>query len=70
MSEAEQFSETTQALSVEAGMRIARRFFEKRGNHAEAHVGEVEFAGMTAIAWALGFEAGLAVPNRDGRIRK
>lgn len=42
--------------AVEAGMRLARRFFQKRGNHSEAHLSEKELAGLMALAFNMGAE--------------
>lgn len=37
-------------ISQEIGARIARKVFEKRGNHSEAHIGEAELAGICTAA--------------------
>lgn len=36
------------ALSV--GMRLARKVFEKRGNHSETHLKEAELAALLTLA--------------------
>jgi hypothetical protein len=37
-------------LSMEIGNRIARKIFEQRGNHSEAHLSEAELAGICTAA--------------------
>lgn len=39
-------------------MQLARRLFEKRGNHSEVHLSEVELAALLAIAFQRGYERG------------
>ncbi len=41
-------------LAVAEGRRMARRVFEKRGNHTEAHIREDELAALLAIAFERG----------------
>lgn len=49
-----QIEEKIDDRSIEFGRDIARRVFEKRGNHSEAHLKEVELAALLAIAYADG----------------
>lgn len=37
-------------LSIKIGERIARRIFQERGNHHEAHLREAELAGICMAA--------------------
>jgi len=37
-------------LTVKIGSALARQVFSRRGNHSEAHVHEVELAGLLALA--------------------
>jgi len=39
----------TQDLAVEAGRRLARLVFAKRGNHSEVHLAEGELAAIVAL---------------------
>lgn len=39
---------------VEIGRRMARKVFEKRGNHREAHLSEAELAALLAMAAHVG----------------
>ncbi len=40
-----------------AGKMCAREVFRQRGDHAEAHMTEVDLAGVCAAAFHLGYEA-------------
>ncbi len=42
---------------VDAGMAMARKIFEKRGNHSEVHLNEGELAGFLSIAISNGVSA-------------
>jgi hypothetical protein len=44
--------------AAEAGLRLARRIFETRGDHSEVHLGEEELAVMLSAAFQLGSEDG------------
>lgn len=39
---------------TDIGMKVARKIFERRGNHAEAHLTELELAAICSIAVQLG----------------
>lgn len=39
---------------IEAGMIVARKLFEKRGNHSEAHLTELELAALIALGFEMG----------------
>ena len=43
---------STSDLAVDVGMAMARKIFEKLGNHSEIHLNEGELAGYLAIAHA------------------
>lgn len=54
--------------SAAAGLRLARRIFEKRGNHSEAHITEEELAVMLAAAYEIGkdeYIEGLSLDDLD-----
>ncbi len=44
-------------LAVSEGARIARKVFEKRGNHTEAHLDETTLAALLGTVYELGYEA-------------
>lgn len=53
---------TIQALKEEAvdvGRKIARKVFERRGNHSEAHLSELELATICAFAAEQGMAAAM-----------
>lgn len=47
---------TIPEAAARTGLKLARRIFEKRGNHTEAHVTEEELAVMLSAAFHLGTE--------------
>jgi hypothetical protein len=50
--------------AVEAGQRLARSIFSKRGNHAEAHLSEGDLAAMLGLAFEIGAEHGEVQAHR------
>ncbi len=42
---------------VEIGMAMARKMFEKRGNHTEVHLDELTLSALLALAARRGAEA-------------
>lgn len=46
------------ALYLTLAAQMARVVFEKRGNHSEAHLSEVELTAMFAVAIMKGAELG------------
>lgn len=42
--------------ALQRGAEMARRVFEKRGNHSEAHMREAELAALLALAFELGVD--------------
>lgn len=44
--------------AVKAGRMLARKVFEQRGSHSEAHLSEGELAEIIKVAFELGFNAG------------
>lgn len=45
-----------EATSEKVGMAVARRIFESRGNHSEAHLSEVALATIIAMSIELVFK--------------
>lgn len=64
---------TLEDRSLEIGRQLARKVFEKRGNHTEAHLSEMELAAICSLAAQGGMhEVMLTVrtsPARDGATR-
>ena len=53
---------------VDAGMAMARKIFEKRGNHTEVHLNEGELAGFLAIAISNGVAAARSEIDTLGKV--
>jgi hypothetical protein len=45
---------TTSTAAAAIGMKIARKFFAKRGNHSEVHLSELELASLLTVAADVG----------------
>lgn len=41
---------------IDAGMKMARQIFAKRGNHSEIHLSEAELATLLALAFKMGYD--------------
>jgi len=53
---------------LKIGMELARKFFEKRGNNSEAHIGEAHLAAVLTVAAERGEEAAKAAKQDTCRI--
>lgn len=49
-------SEILRQKSVQMGMSMASKFFEKRGSHSEVHLNINELASLLAVAFEVGYE--------------
>lgn len=48
---------TYRDIAVRIGTQMARKYFERRGNHSEVHLSEKQLAGIMAVAFEMGAES-------------
>jgi len=63
-----EFNDNFKAVAENEGKRIARGVFALRGNNTEAHISEVELAGLLGLAVEHGIKAvihGILKPNSE-----
>ena len=47
----------TREYALRVGKAVARKIFEKRGNHSEVHLREADLSSIAAVVFELGFQA-------------